>query len=62
MNACKVKFHCQRCGKELPDEPHYQAEHSDDGKERVCRTVPACCPKCRSDGFWRRWKEEEKDG
>jgi DNA-directed RNA polymerase subunit RPC12/RpoP len=56
--ACKIKFHCQTCGAELEDEPDYTTERSDQGTERVVRTMPSRCKRCREKAFWGRCEGE----
>ena len=57
-------YKCAQCGKDLKDaRPVFRAEQTEDGRERIFRTVPELCDKCREKRFWasvKRLKEKPK--
>lgn len=50
-----TEFTCTKCGSEIEDtEPDFPVERTEDGKERIYRTIPSLCRSCRSDRLSRR--------
>ena len=46
-------YTCTKCDASLEkSRPEFRAERASDGRERLFRTVPELCDKCREKRFW----------
>lgn len=58
------KYYCTQCGADLYDAtPEITVERDERGPQRLFRTVPELCDKCREKRFWaevKRLKEGDK--
>ena len=58
-------YKCAQCGKDLKDaQPEFHIERDENGyPERLFRSMPELCDKCREERFWtnvKRLKEKPK--
>ena len=59
-----LEYQCKECGADLMDAtPEITVERDEHGPQRLFRTVPELCDKCREKRFWenvKRLKEGRK--